>query len=1075
MRRLVLFTLFVLLMVTSFAFGQQTTGQINGTLVDSSGAVVPNATVTAKNVENGLTRATKSTSSGAYTITDLPPGTYTLTTEASGFAKTVNERVPLLVGQSLTLNFTLKTGGANETITVTEEAPLIESTRSDIGGSVSPLEVKELPIVDRNFAGLMATVPGVRPAEAFDPTKTRSGNVSVNGSDGRSIDYNVDGGDNKDVVIGGIVQNFTMEGIQEFQVTTDRYTAESGRAAAAVVNVISKSGTNAFHGTAFSLFQNSGLNSNSYFNEIQDQPKDKLHRYQFGGSAGGPIIKDKLFFFGAYEQKREPQSIGVDSSAFDNLTLFAAAFPDYAAPIRKLDYSYLDQQLTAKIDHRISDRQNMFYRYAWEKWTNPNDQLGIPFVADASQSTSDANKFHDFVAQHNYTISPTKVNSFNFHFQDFTNDILSAPGRTFTYDVAGGGTATNPEICFGIGGGCGGGVPEVGNNVNVPQETLIRKYQFRDDFTWVHGSHNMKMGVNWDYVDVMGGFFYFGANGYQIIFQDDPATILANPAKYPEGFSTRGAVAELTYNGGSGSTAQPPSHQLAFYFQDDWKLSPRLTLNLGVRWDSNPLFLIPQLTNNFSSTNRTVRILRDVLDANLSDPAAQAGVQRADYLAGNTDLAKKNTADWKEFQPRIGFSWDPTGSGKSVIRGGYGIARDTIFQNLTLFAVQETNPTIYNTIIDDFPSAAPPLCPAGGTADPKDLCNFRFGVDPLPAPQAATTDLAPGAIGRMQDARLTDPWSQQMSIGGERQFGNDYALAADYYHVLGTHEPRVLNVNPKIGPTCDPTYGGDPTNAVCVNGAGTRLLDAAFSQAPDSQIPGQNLGIGRLGAIYDYSTSNRSLYDGINFQLRKRMSHHFQFQASYVLSWSRSWGGRPTSSYSGSGIAITPEQQFASNEFNYTSFDERHRFTLSGVFRLPWGFEVAPLVQAASARPYDFIAGSDINGDGRSTIDRVCVGSTPGNPIFTPGCTMEKPASLRGDPFFQVDTRIAKSFNFNEHMSLQLIWEFYNIGNVNNFCNYYFNNASQTNFGTPQGYCGGQGGPAFTGPFRQQFGFRFEF
>jgi hypothetical protein len=1073
MKRVVFLVLLTLLLATSFAWSQQTSGQISGTLTDSSGAVVPGAMVTAKNTENGFTRTAKSNSTGNYALNELPPGNYSLTSTAPGFAKTVDEHVPLLVGQSLSINFTLRTGGANETITVTEEGPLIESTRSDIGGSVSPLEVKELPIVDRNFAGLMMTVPGVRPAEAFDPTKTRSGNVSVNGSDGRSIDYNVDGGDNKDTVIGGIVQNFTMEGIQEFQVITDRYTADSGRAAAAVVNVISKSGTNQLHGTAFGLFQNSGLNKIDYFTAQAGDPKLKFHRYQFGGSMGGPVIKNKLFFFGAYEQKREPGSITSNPNSFEGLSDFAAAFPAYAAPVASLPFPFLDQEATFKIDHHISDRQNMFYRYAREKWTNPNDQLGNPINADASQSTSDTNNFHDLVIQHNYSISSTKVNSFNVHFQDFVNAILASPGRTFTYPIAGGGVATNPEICFGAADGCGGGVPEVGNNVNVPQQTLIRKYQFRDDFTWIHGKHNMKLGVNWDYIAKMGGYFYFGANGYQMTFWDDPQTITSNAVLYPQGFSTPGAVEELTFNGGSGSTAQAPWHQLAFYYQDDWKVTNHLTINAGIRWDSNPKFLIPQLTNSFDTTNRTINILREVLDAGITDPAAAQGVARAQELAGNTDLLKKNTADWKEFQPRIGFSWDPTGSGRTVIRGGYGIARDTIFQNLTLFAVQETNPTIYNTIIDRLSTG--PNCTS---PDPTSLCNFKFG-DPvaglLPAPAGPTTDLAVGAIGRMQDPHLTDPWSQQMSIGTEHQFGDDFAFSADYYHVLGTHEPRVLNMNPKLGSVCDPTYGGDPANAVCVNGTGTRLMDAAFALTPDAQNPGNALGAGRLGAIYDYSTNNRSLYDGINFQLRKRMSHRVQLQASYVLSWSRSWGGRATSSYSGSGVNVTPEQEFSPNEFNYTNFDERHRFTLSGIFELPWGIEVAPLVQVASARPYDFLAGSDINGDGRSTIDRVCVGSTVSSPVTTPGCEMQKPNTLRGDPFFQADLRTAKNFKLGERANFKIIWEFYNLTNRNNFCNNFDGSSVSSTFRQPQGYCGGQGGPAFTGPFRQQFGFRFEF
>jgi Carboxypeptidase regulatory-like domain/TonB dependent receptor-like, beta-barrel len=1050
MKRVVSLVLGFLLLSIALSWAQQNTGSITGVVTDTSGALVTNGTVTIKNSETGLTRTATTNSSGNYTVTFLPPGTYSMAAEAKGFSKALREHVELLVGQVLTANFSLKLGASTETITITEEAPLIESTRSDISGSVSPNEVKELPIVDRNFAGLMSIVPGVRPAEAFDPTKTRSGNVSVNGSDGRSIDYNVDGGDNKDTVIGGIVQNFTMEGIQEFGVSTNRYTAESGRAAAAVVNVVSRSGTNSYHGSAFGLFQNSGLNANDFFSEQADQPKPKFHRYQFGGWFGGPIIKEKLFFMGAYEHKREPGDIPANPVSFNELSLF----PD-AQPVLRLPFPFTDHLLTLKIDHHLTDRQNMFYRYARERWINPNDQLGNPFNADLSQTNSDTNQFHDFVIQHNYTISNNKVNSINLHFQDFVNAILAEPGREFTYPVAGGGTATNPEICFDVSLGCGAGSPEIGQNSVVPQQTLIRKYQLRDDFTWVKGRHNLRTGVNWVYVAKMGGFFFFGANGYQMTFWENPSVILGDPARYPNGFATPGAISQITFNGGSGSTAQDPWHQLGFYLQDDFKVTKNLTLNLGLRWDSNINFLVPQLGDALTNTNRTVNALRQVIAANPTAPNTQDGLARAMLLAGDDDHLMKKTADWKEFQPRIGFAWDPTGSGRMVIRGGYGIARDTIFQNLTLFGVQQTQPTIYQTIIDLTSSVAPGT---GACAGP--LCTFRYGIDPLPAPAPGINDLAVGAVGRMIDPRLTDPWSQQMSIGVERQIGNDYSFSADYYHVLGTQEPRVLNMNPQLRPLCDPDFAGsNPADARCVAGPTTRLLDAAFEAA--------GLGAGRLAQIYDYATTNRSRYDGLNFQLKRRMSRHIQMQASYVVSWSNSWGGRPTSSYSGSGIAVTPEVQFRPDQYGPTIFDERHRFTLSGVFELPYGIQVSPLVQAASARPFDALAGADVDGDGRSTIDRFCTdGST------TPGCAMLKPNSVRGMPFFQIDLRTAKIFNLGEKARMRLMWEFYNLTNRQNFCNNYGTDITKTN---PQGYCGGQGGPAFTGPFRSQYGLRFEF
>ena len=308
-------------------------------------------------------------------------------------------------------------------VEVTEETPLIDSTSSEIQGNVSPLEARTLPVIDRNFAGLMTLVAGVRPAENFDPTKTRSGNVSVNGSDGRAVDYNVDGGDNKDNVIGGIVQNYTMEGIQEFNVVTDRYGADSGRAVGAVVNVISKSGTNQVHGTLFGLFQNSGLNATPAVPPGLE--KAKFHRYQYGGSVGAPIVKNKLFIFGAFEQKREPGSIAVDPGAFGELQTLASVFPDLADPVGQLPFPYIDDLVTIKGDWHINDKQNAYIRYGREKWTNPNDQLGSPIVTDLSQSNSDINQFHSLVLSHNWAISDNKINTVSLQFQDFFNGIPS--------------------------------------------------------------------------------------------------------------------------------------------------------------------------------------------------------------------------------------------------------------------------------------------------------------------------------------------------------------------------------------------------------------------------------------------------------------------------------------------------------------------------------------------------------------------------------------------------------------------------------------------------------------------------
>jgi outer membrane receptor protein involved in Fe transport len=357
---------------------------------------------------------------------------------------------------------------------------------------------------------------------------------------------------------------------------------------------------------------------------------------------------------------------------------------------------------------------------------------------------------------------------------------------------------------------------------------------------------------------------------------------------YPQGLSTPGAVSEIIYSAGDSSTNNPQQPwMLGLYYQDDFKVTPHLTLNLGLRWDANIDFLNAQLTNDPLTSNRVVNILRSVLAGNVTDPNAAEGLARIQYLAGNTNALQRKTADWKEFQPHFGFAWDPTGRGNWVIRGGFGIARDQVFQNLTLWSIQQSNRTLYQSGLIDISGLTGPASTSGATGP---LANFRFGVDPLPAPTGAPTDLAVGARGRMTDPYITDPWSEQMSIGFSHQFHNDFALSVDYYHVLGFHEFHMIDDNPKIRRLCDPAFsavtGNNPSDPRCVNGADTRLMDVAFGDTP-------GVGVGRLGQIRTADSNNRSLFDSMNVVLTKRMSRNFMFRASYVLSGSRSWGGAP--------------------------------------------------------------------------------------------------------------------------------------------------------------------------------------
>jgi hypothetical protein len=1033
---------------------QVTTGDITGRVTDEQGRVVPGATVTATSKGTGAARTATANDVGEYTITQLPPGRYDLSVEAKNFSKAVAQDFELNLGAKVTQNFELKPGEVTATVQVTAGGLAVETTSSELSKSITPAEFQNLPLLNRTFSSLSLIAPEARPVGTFDPTKTHVGNVAFSGGDGRQVDVNVDGGDNKDNVVGSLLQNFAYESIQEFQVLMHAWTAESGRSVGGVVNVISKSGTNDLHGSGFFNFRNQSLRAKDFFEKQTTDPKPKYNREEYGGSVGGRMVKDKMFFFGALERFRERQNLLVNPALLPEI----AAIPGVtASPTIPLPYN--DTLLTIKVDQHYSSRQTLLYRFSYQKNDSPNDQFDGGQPADLTGGNLNNNRLYDIVGSDTYTLSPTKLNVFSFHYQDFKNEIL--------------GVTTNPNIVF----------PSVqtGANVNVPQQTIERKFQFRDDFSLLKGKHATKFGVNYIRTE-LNGFFFFGANGYQIFFFDNPLairsnlntpncpTVPANQGCYPQGFATPGAVREITFNTGAGDTSQPPFHQLALYFQDDYKVTPRFTLNLGLRWDANIKMLIDQ------TNNRTIKLL------------SLLNNERARAITGDANRLSNTTASYKEFQPRVGFAWDVRGTGQTVIRGGYGIFYDQVFQNLTLFAKQQSNPTIYQTVLDL----------VNDSVGVGQLAGFRFGVDPLPVSSASflTTNLESGGFGRINDPLLKDPYVQKWSLGVETKLGQNYILSSDIVHTLGLHENRVANINPRIRNICDASFpGSNPASPLCVRGSNTRFFDKAFVDA--------GLVAGRLEQINMFTSTNRSRYDSWVTTLRRR-TRHTLLSASYVLSKSQAWGGQPTASYSGNGIAITLENQFRPEEFGPTRIDERHRVVASGLFDFPHGFQLAPIVQFATARPYSPLAGIDIDGDGRVTVDRICDGVNPlsllqaqvaGQQVpaaaTAVGCTQTKvngqrvgfvvkngQVEERSGRFFNVDLRAQKTFSLSETVKVRGYVNFFNLLNRENLSfggRLGLSTLSSSLFLQPVALYGPGFGPPVGLPFTVQLGARVEF
>src|SRR5579884_1318887 len=315
----------LLFVSTSLAFGQVTASStLQGTVTDKTGAAVVGADVTATNAATGVTRTVKTGSDGSYRIDPLAVGYYNISVTMQGFETAKAQRVETLVGAATTQNFTLKIGSATESVEVSAEAPLVDSLKTDVSQNITPRQVEELPMIGRDVANLAYLAPGVKAADSYDPTKNRYAILSVNGSGGRNVNVTVNGVDNKDNTVGGPVMQLPLEAVSEFQISTQRFSAENGRSEGAAINMITKQGTNAYHGSLFGYFRDTNLQTdekvpNGDGTSTSEHPD--YTRQQFGGSIGGPFKKDKVFGFFAIERERENQNLIETGTSYSELVL----------------------------------------------------------------------------------------------------------------------------------------------------------------------------------------------------------------------------------------------------------------------------------------------------------------------------------------------------------------------------------------------------------------------------------------------------------------------------------------------------------------------------------------------------------------------------------------------------------------------------------------------------------------------------------------------------------------------------------------------------------------------------------
>jgi hypothetical protein len=428
------------------AVAQQTTGNISGRALDPQGAAMPGVTVTARSPKTGFNRAAVTDAEGIYRLSALPVDTYDLTIELQGFSKIERKAIVVNVGQTVELDFSLTVAGVAETVTVTGETPLVETSSSSVGGVVDVQNIESLPLNGRQFANLALTIPGVGLGFHSDPTKSTQFSPQIAGGNGRNVNYQIDGGDNNDDTVGGLLQLFPLEAIQEFNFQTARYKAEYGRSNGGVMNIVTKSGTNQFQGSGFTLFRDDWMNAKTETEKINEVEKQDYRRYQFGGSFGGPIALNRAHFFAAAERSQ------LDTKqAVDTLGLFPSENGIFTTPVR-------ENLITAKGTMNLNTAQYLAVRYG----RNTNSQpYGAGPLAPVNNWGESKNSFNSINVNHNWVLGGSKLNEFIFQYADFSNAITA--NSLDAYQIFPNGVT-------------------IGQNPNTPQQTQQKKWQFRNDF-----------------------------------------------------------------------------------------------------------------------------------------------------------------------------------------------------------------------------------------------------------------------------------------------------------------------------------------------------------------------------------------------------------------------------------------------------------------------------------------------------------------------------------------------------------------------------------------------------------------
>jgi hypothetical protein len=930
----------VLCLAPSPVSAQAVSGTVLGTVRDASGAAVPGATVTLVQTETGYSRTVTSDAQGEYTAPSLPTGTYTVSGELTGFKKVSLANVHLGVDQRVRMDLSLQLGAMSEVVEIQAETPLLQTASSDLGTTVVEEQIKTLPLNGRNFVSLTRTVPGIlrgTPGGNIDGAGSlawrASASFSANGQRTRDNNYMLDGVDNNETWLQTVVIFPSPDALAEFKLQTSTYSAEFGRSLGGVVNLQIKSGTNDYHGSVFEFLRNDRFDANNFFLNAASKPKPDFKQNQFGATFGGPIIKDRTFFFADYQglrinagqtyvstvpslKMRQGNFSEVNRVIYDPLTgqpfagniipasrwdptsanILSQLYPEpnstgaigtTGQPINNYVISPIlerqDNQGDIKLDHRVTDNNRAFVRYSFQKThrflpaTLPHGDSGTTFGAGDGNIKAQSLTFND-----THTFSPNLLNEFRFGWNSIK--FLMTPldyGENLAEQVGLPGINLSPttsamtQMNF-------QNIRNLGANSNQPLITNQNDFQVFDNVTFIKGKHTFKLGGSVTFrsreilnADTIVGNFGFNNNMTSNCAGKATGCTVNSSTGFDVASFLLGYATTKTRNLFDSKTYTEKRPEYALYLQDDLRVNAKLTLNVGVRYEVYvPWIEVDNRQSNFDVTTGQF--------VPASDNATMGGIQVGRYL---------QTYSKGDVGPRFGFAYDLFGTGRTIVRGGVGV-----FWNFTPGGTSSSkaqNPPFQQSTAltaSPNPNFSPSLIVSAGLPAPP-------GVNLTPKPGAGTTR-------SIFDINFRDAYTTNWNLNVQQQLGHNYMLELAY---AGSRGRQYL-------------VKGNPNEAPATVGVTNSNVNRPFATiAPALRDVGQVQATGVLN------------YDALLAKFQRRFANGFSVLTSYTFAKAQDYN-----SDNDGTVTVANVYNLAGYNYGPADYDIRHTLSVSAIYELPF-------------------------------------------------------------------------------------------------------------------------------------------